>query len=427
MLYKFNKFVNAALQASHETEVPQLLTTWATVSAAAAMLGRVIHIPFGTAKIYPNFYCLLVGSAGARKSTAINKARKYLEAAGYKAFAAEKVTLQKFLLDMSGIEVDQIKLKNGDFELDDLIIDGLGFRQLTDEKKESAAYLIHGEFADFIGQNNYAFINTLGEFWDKDSPYSYRVKNNQSFEIKNIIVNILGGATPGGFNLMFPAEIADQGMLSRMIIVCTKPSTKKVSWPVSPPVELTEQIVDGFKSLKKLSGEVTFTPEAKKLVETIYQCWEGFDDPRFDGYATRRHTQFLKVAMICAAMRTSLEINVADAVQAHTLLSYTERLMPIALGGYGKGKYSDVAHKILFALRGQTKPMPMQALYKMFGKDLDDPKHLIMVLSGLLSAGQIQSLQGGYLPLQETAKIKAADKYADWTLLAGIADDAEVL
>jgi hypothetical protein len=185
MNYQFNPFINASLQASHETEVPQLLTVWGSISGAAAMLGRGIHLPFGNGKIFPNLYTLFIGSAGARKSTAINTVRKHLEAAGFASFAAEKVTLQKFLLDLAGIDADGSDLPQTDFQLDKVLIDNLGLREAWDEQREAAAYLLHGEFADFIGQNNYAFINTLGEFWDKDSPYQYRIKNNQSFEIRN--------------------------------------------------------------------------------------------------------------------------------------------------------------------------------------------------------------------------------------------------
>jgi hypothetical protein len=109
------------------------------------------------------------------------------------------------------------------------------------------------------------------------------MKNVGTLLIRNIIVNILGGATPGGFNLMFPAEIADQGMLSRLVIVCTKPRSNKVPWPVATSPELATRIVEGYKALRQLSGAMTFAPDAAKLVEDIYRAWQGFADPRFDG------------------------------------------------------------------------------------------------------------------------------------------------
>jgi hypothetical protein len=130
--------------------------------------------------------------------------------------------------------------------------------------------------------------------------------------------------------------------------------------------------------------------------------------------------------MVLAAMRASHTISTDDVTQAHTLLSYTERLMPVALGGYGKGKYSDVAHKIQLALRAATKPLTVTDLFKMSIKDLDKPEHLQSVLSGLVRSGQAQVIDGGYLPVQEAVKLRAADKYADWQLLKGIADDAEL-
>ena len=60
------------------------------------MLGRNVHIPFGTGEIYPNQYIMLMGSPVARKCTAIAPGKKRLKAAGYDTVADDAVSKEMF-------------------------------------------------------------------------------------------------------------------------------------------------------------------------------------------------------------------------------------------------------------------------------------------------------------------------------------------
>jgi hypothetical protein len=91
-----------------------------------------------------------------------------------------------------------------------------------------------------------------------------------------------------------------------------------------------------------------------------------------------------------AASDIRLEITAEDALNANTLLYYTELRMPKALGEYGKSKYSDVSHDILESLSSAVKPLTMNEIFKLVSKDLTKITELADILKNLLAAEKIQ-------------------------------------
>ena len=85
-----------------DTESPKIFHRWSLIASVGALLGRQYYMPFGTTRIFPNQYIMLIGNPGTRKSSAIKTAKKILAHTGYDTFAAEKTTKEKFLLDLEG-------------------------------------------------------------------------------------------------------------------------------------------------------------------------------------------------------------------------------------------------------------------------------------------------------------------------------------
>jgi hypothetical protein len=99
------------------------------------------------------------------------------------------------------------------------------------------------------------------------------------------------------------------------------------------------------------------------------------------------------------------------------LLSFTEHLMPKALGEFGKSKSSDVAQKIMNVLDTTDTPLSFQALWKVVVQDLDNRNQLVEVLAGLQMAEKIQSVKGNaYLPVKRVRE-EGVQGSVDWNLL----------
>jgi hypothetical protein len=347
--------------------------------------------------------------------------KRRLKAAGFGNFCGDKVTMQKFLCDLAGVDENGESSQQKDFDLDTTLIDNLGLRQAFTDSEWVESYIAQDEFSDFIGINNYPFISLLGNFWDIDEPYEYRLKNSKSLWIPRPVINILGGTTPEQFNTIFPAAIAGQGFLSRLIIVNAVRTGKQVSWPVANSPEHLARIDQQLVGIRKLEGVVEVGTDVRDLLDKIYKNWQGVPDPRFVTYSTRRHTHLLKLVMVMAASRLTTVITKEDVIMANTLLTYTERHMPTALGAFGKHEDSDVANTIVETLKYAKRPMTVAELYKgvsqhILFKDFRD------LMGSLLVAEKVQQVEGKFLPIKKPVQ-QASDAYVDWQMLKGIAPD----
>ena len=401
------------IKLAENQEAADFSYLWAGLSCIAAQLARNVYIPFGNGKIYPNLYVMFVGDPGKRKSTAIKDLKKRIKAAGYQNICGDKVTMQKYLLDLAGVG-------EGSIEGSNITEFNLGITLGANDYVES--YINQDEFSDFIGINNYPFISLLGNFWDIDEPYVYRTKNGQSIEIPSPIVNILGATTPSQFNTIFPPAISEQGFLSRLIIVNIPESKRKIARPLPSDASVVEKVVDGLKAVRKLSGELVMSDAVWAKLEEIYLSWKPVEDTRFAHYSTRRHTQLLKLCILATCSRYTIEMSVDDVVFANTLLSFTEHFMPQALGQFGKNKDGDVNSKVISYLRSSfPTAKSLQDIIIPISTETD-VLSLQKILTNLVVAEKVVATSNGkYLPKLPSYKdIKTS--HVDWSMLGSIVE-----
>ena len=399
------------IKLAENQEAADFSYLWAGLSCLAAQLARNVYIPFGNGKIYPNLYVMFVGDPGKRKSTAIKDLKKRIKAAGYQNICGDKVTMQKYLLDLAGVG-------EGSIEGSNITEFNLGITLGTNDYVES--YINQDEFSDFIGINNYPFISLLGNFWDIDEPYVYRTKNGQSIEIPSPIVNILGATTPSQFNTIFPPAISEQGFLSRLIIVNIPESKRKIARPMPSDASVIEKVVDGLKAVRKLSGELVMSDAVWDKLEEIYLSWKPVEDTRFAHYSTRRHTQLLKLCILATCSRYTIEMSVDDVIFANTLLSFTEHFMPQALGQFGKNKDGDVSSKIITYLKSTfPQAKSVAEIIKPVSTEIKVQELMALLNSLVLADKIVATSSGGYLPKLPSYKdIKTSN--VDWSMLGSI-------
>lgn len=374
-----------------------------------AYLGRDYSFDLGSFKIHPNMYTMLIGVPGTRKSTAIKLAKKLLKLTTYDKFSADKSSKEKFILDLAG--------ESSDSTAADLLKADL-WGEMDNESLYSEMYVACDEFNNFIGNGNIEFISLLGEFWDYEGIYSNRIKNGKSVSISNPTISILGGNTATGFSLAFPAQTIGQGFFSRLLLIFSEPSGRKITFPEAPDATHTKYMVDRLLAIKQsCRGTATLTPIAKSLLDKIYKTADTMDDIRFEHFANRRFTHLLKLALICSASRGAVEISEADVVYANTILFHTEQLMPKALGEFGEGRNSSVNHKIIQVLEANYRPMGLQEIWKHVGSDLDRMATLGDALGGLAGAGKILRTEGGFLA-KRLKIIQRYDDVVDYSLLS---------
>lgn len=421
-----------------DTESPLIFHRWSLISAVSAFLGRKYYLPFGTTRVFPNQYIMLIGNPGTRKSSAIKTAKKILAHSGYDKFSAEKTTKEKFLLDLEGLpetygEPSYANSKYGRnskqremLTPDDVLRSlDLGGGQNDHDGTPREVFICADEFNEFAGSGNLDFLSLLGSLWDWDdesTTYKHRLKNSKSLSIYQPTITLLGGNTHTGFQEAFPVQSIGQGFMSRLLLIHGEPSGRKIAFPTKPPDNLRQAIEEYFGRIAStVAGEATIAPDARQALDTIYRSWHEIDDFRFKHYSTRRFTHLLKLVLVVSAMRCSVRIDMQDVLLANTILSHAENVMPKALGEFGKSRNSEATQNVMSALYDAKKPLTFEDLWKVVSRDLDKREQLTDIIQGLVHGGKIQPPNqkegkfSGFLALQKPMTSKAL--YVDFKLM----------
>lgn len=409
-------FFKAYFSYLDETEVPILFNRWSAIASIGALLERNYCLQFGNTVINPNMYVMLMGSPGTRKSTAIKSIKALLIRAGYTTYAADRTSKEKFLLDLAGIEFDEKGNAISTKDPEDILSQNI-FGE-SSAKEPSPIFITADEFNDFLGNGNIEFISMLGNLWDYNGSYTNRIKHGKSVSITDPTISILGGNTPTSFSMAFPPETFGQGFFSRLILVYGEPNGRKITFPKTREDADTSLLVSILEDVKaRVTGKAVYTKEAEMLLDKIYQSWKGLTDVRFDSYSTRRFIHLLKLCLITSAARLDVRITEQDVIYSNTVLHYTERLMPKALGEFGKAKYSDISHKIIQMLDRTLKPMTLQEIWVEVVNDLEKMSILSEILKNLMVAKKIQMVTGqGFLSVKEVQEEVNSD-IIEWSLL----------
>lgn len=374
------------------SEPPTTYHRWVAISIVGALLGRRYSMPFGHSQIYPNQYISLMGAPGTRKSTAINIGQKLLKETGFTRFAADRMSKEKFIMEMQ--QVDE------GLEVDDLL-------NLTlDEPAE--CFIVAEEFTDFIGAGNIEFITMLTKLWDNLPEYKQPKIHGQSVCVNQPTVNILGGNTAQGFTLAFPPEALGNGYMSRNLFIHGDSTGRKVTFPPKPDALVKEMLVQRLLDIKGCCiGEAKIPDKSRALFDRIYRGFTDLPDARFHHYSTRRLTHLFKLCLVISASKLRMEILEEDILEANTILHWAECRMPKALGEYGKSKLSAQTAVVMDALYKTIKPLNVQDLWRQVAKDFTKISDLSEVIKNLMAAGKIQDTtigqKRGYLPKHEVS------------------------
>lgn len=421
------------LRYSEATESPSVYHRWSYLTSLGALIGRKSWINHGHFRVFPTLYTMLLGEPACRKSSAIKMVKKLLISAGYSTLAADKSSKEKFLVDLEGLEEDgDLDSSSGTSKKKDKydLTTAENIWGSTNLNEPREIFIVADEFNEFAGPGNMEFYTTLGNFWDFDSPdqpFTQRLKS-KSVSIYQPTVSLLSGNTPELFSRAFPPEAIGSGFLSRLLLIHGEKSRPRITWPPPPDKILGDSIVSFFRQILSRNevAEIGKTKAAYDMLDNIYQDEANYiiNDVRFKAYNERRFTQLLRICVIIATAKFQDEITDEDVLQANTILSHAETLMPKAMGEFGKSKNSDVVNKIMQVIDKATssgRPISTKDLWKEVVRDLPTQKDLQDIIQSLLTADRIQTVSavGGMSAgfLSKKAVRKEA-KYVDWGYLS---------
>lgn len=400
-----------------DTEPPRVYHAWAAVTGIGAALGRKAYTVWGPDKLYANLYVLLVGSPAARKSTAMGIMKKIIAKATNIKFAQDDCggKRQGLISLMIGIDEDE-DAPNINKQMENLIITPESIMDIEidmstkkpsqPEEDRNVIMVASTEFNNFIGHGNIEFLEFLASMHDGE-PYKYQLKNyKEKMILAEPLISLMGCTTPTNIATAMPAAAIGAGFMSRTILVHGGRKYKSLEDFPPLPEHLREEVEQIYSEIYyAMRGPFSRTEQAAELAQQIYHSPGVLTDGRFLHYNARRHTHFRKLAMIFAASRLSMEINLQDVENAHGLLEATERSMPDALGEYGLNPISAAKQKIIDFVTYAREPVTFAMLQQFMHRDLRT-QDIAACLNDLVNAGKIQRVKSeiygqiAFIPLQ---------------------------
>lgn len=316
-------WLRAYMEYTRDTESPDSYHFWTAISILGAITKRQVWMEMHYFQIYPNFYTILVGPSGARKSAAGSIGLKLGLKAGLRKFS-DKITDAALIKDLSDATEKRVEGSN---------------IQLC-----SPVLIYASELGVFMGLDAYSsgVIADLTDLYDCPKAWEKKTISRDSEMIIAPYVSFFGCTTPQTLKDVIPASAVGQGFTSRILFVWASRRRKRVpipSWDDTHTM-LENHLINDLKTIGKLKGPFTFSPEGLKAYKEFYNTRpepeDEWDDERMRGYASRKDIHLLKVAMgMSLAEKDELVLTEKEIIGAIESLKWMEAGLPNVFAGHG--------------------------------------------------------------------------------------------
>lgn len=334
---KCDDWLTRYIQYTRHTEPPVLYHLWCGIMAISSCLQRKTYLHWGYNNIYPNIFTVLVGPPGGRKGTAMKMAKGMLQELKI-PLASDCVTAQQLYREVAETEANY---RTGDGTI-------LLHKSLS---------IWSEEFAVFIGHQNIDMITALTDLFDCPDTWDYSTKNKGQDDLSNTYLALIGAITPKVLQNKLTQEAVGGGLISRIIFVVGYGREKLIAlpFPSKEDYDLYEDLLIDLEQIKNLSGPFQFS---EKGIE-VYAAWyenpansDAINMDHFEGYNARRALHLRKLAMIISASESNnMIIREHHFNTALNILHRTEKEMPNAFFGLGRGDHAQALTDILVSLQ----------------------------------------------------------------------------
>jgi len=301
-LQRYQDWLQEYLYFTSGHEVAQLYNKWTGLGIIASVLKQHVYIDMGTYLLYPNLFIIMVDSASAGKSHAIERFGLNLliradekDASDNKLYIYnQRITAAAMIKSMS---------------------------ELYKEKGENCVTVIAEElgfFTDMSG-DNMNISNVLIKTFDNGNLSSETIARNLDFT-PNAQLNIIGGTTPGSLKDSVGKKFLEAGALSRMIFIHSEELSSPMPFP-KPPKDnkmRREYLADDLNEFKTLRGKFMWTAESMEYYEAWYRkTWQNLEQRKDKLLVKRMANKMLKIAMILSVARKhKLVLELSDIIDA---------------------------------------------------------------------------------------------------------------
>ena len=349
---------------------------WSFISMIGIIKGRDVWLDFGGEPLYPNMYTMIVGDPGSGKSTAIKKAKDLLDELGYPSLTPEMIDPSKLGYyckreykegRIAAMPIEETAspiqssakaafLKKFDTQADTVMAIEIADRHTDkqfiargrlDNEDHDALSVVSGEYSGvFPPGSNWFTSKALIDLYDAHDHPFYEIQEGSI--LNHPIMNVLGGITPSGLAGTFKSSDLSTGLLTRMMLVHSKPVEKSNPFNQRHDYKSSTELLIQLRKVYDFKGQLTISKEAEKIYSLIDMSQLNSKyDIRLEFYYNRRMLHLTKVAMILALLNGREEISKSDMITANTLLLYTEFDMPRTLTAFANTAQIKIRNAII--------------------------------------------------------------------------------
>lgn len=369
-------FIQAFVEATENTEPPEILRKACAISAVAAALERKCYTIWGFSSIYPNSYIVLCAPSGqARKGTSMRLIYDIIKEVPI-SLCADAITREALFRRLNS-SCRTYVMPDGNV---------LNHSSLT---------VLSEELTTFLRYKNIDFLTNLTDLYDCKPTWEYEVKHGPSDKIVGPYLNILGATTPELLQESVPPGFIGGGFASRCLFVyaANKGKIVPLEFPTEEQARKYRTLVSDLTEINELAGQFKQSPEY--LQE--YQDWyiESEENPphkgdrRFGGYCSRRATHVRKLSMLFSASRSSdMILAPEDLRRSVEFLESIEPNLPAVYSSVGAHRLFEQLRCIRDFIEQSDGPIDASDLYKRF-QDMVMKDDMIRILETLCKSDVI--------------------------------------
>jgi len=340
-------WITAYMEYTRATESPEAYHFWTAATILGAATARQVSLDFNYFTIFPNFYTILVGPSGVRKSAAAGIGMRLAEAAGIKKFS-DKITGAALIKDLAECTVKRI---TGNVV------------QLC-----SPMLIYASELGVFMGPDAYSsgVVADLTDLYDCPRKWEKKTISRGTEEIIAPYVSLFAATTPTSLKACIPPDAVGQGFTSRILFIWASQRKQRVPYPEfdAGTKMLEVNLVKDLQHISELRGTFSFTTRGFDTYRSHYLSRpdpeEEFEDERLRGYASRKDMHLLKLAMaLSVADRDDLTISEKEIEAAIEAFRWLDEGLAHVFAGQGSSTQSldvvRVYEQIQKASRGNGK------------------------------------------------------------------------
>jgi energy-coupling factor transporter ATP-binding protein EcfA2 len=368
-------------------ESPRKYLFWVGVSVVAGVLRRKVWIDQVDFQWTPNFYVLLVGPPGVKKTTSMNIGYRLLKKIEGINFGPQSITWQQLVTHMA-----ESRQTFGP--------DGAVFRVDGEPFEASCVSIKISEFGTFFDPLNRELVDNLTDMWDSAiDTMRKETRTMGSDEVVNPWLNIVAGTTPTWIKENFTANLVGSGFASRPVYVYADKPERNIAYPslqiqnTSEKISRRTSLVERLRNYAELAGEFQMSDDAYGWGMQWYEKFRAAQaqmSPQDAGFVERRQAHLHKLAMVlCVARDGFPTITEEDMILADAKLTEIEADAHKVFSQVGSTRMSTAAGNIVDTLR-RVGPTKRSDLFRRYFFRMMSSEEFEIAMKSVQSAGLVK-------------------------------------